>query len=256
MKIVSWNINGIKGSIEKGFIEVVQKMNADIVCLQELKQAKIKQYQWERYLQHTLPKYHNVLNTSIKAYSGVAILSKPKPLKSITEIGVEEIDIEGRIIISKYKTFYLINIYTPNPGLELDRLDYKLSFNKKLLQICKKLEQTLPVIICGDFNVAHSPNDKYRKINSAPLYTKEERQSFSNLLNAGYFDVFRELNPQKIEYSWWRYSFEDKAFDDNEGWRYDYFVVSNKLKNKILDFKHLKHIRISDHCPLELTLKQ
>ncbi len=251
MKIVSWNVNGLRAVYKKGFIDILKNSEADIFCLQEIK-ALTEQLPPELL---DIPGYTSFFFPAVrKGYSGVAVYSREKPLSTVKGIGVEEFDIEGRAVTLEYEKFYLINTYVPNAQHELKRIEYRNSFNDSLKNYMLELQKTKPVILCGDLNVAHQPIDlKNPKANEKnPGYSPEERQKFTELLNAGFVDIFRKLYPDKIEYSWWSYRF--KAREKNIGWRIDYFVISESLVNQVVDNIINADIMGSDHCPVTLEL--
>ena len=250
MKLISWNVNGIRACVGKGFMDFFNKEDADIFCLQE---TKVQPGQIEL----PLTGYHQYWNYAVKkGYSGTAIFTKKEPLSVQYDIGIEEHDQEGRIITLEMDDFYIVTNYTPNSKEELLRLDYRMTWEDALLAYYKKLEQHKPVIFCGDLNVAHKEidlkNPKTNRRNAG--FTDEERGKFSNLLDAGFIDTFRYFYPDmEGAYTWWSYRFQ--AREKNTGWRIDYFVVSEILKNRLADAIIYKDILGSDHCPVGLILK-
>ena len=250
MKLISWNVNGIRACVGKGFMDFFNKEDADVFCLQE---TKVQPGQIEL----PLTGYHQYWNYAVKkGYSGTAIFTKKEPLSVQYDIGIEEHDQEGRIITLEMDDFYIVANYTPNSKEELLRLDYRMTWEDALLAYYKKLEQHKPVIFCGDLNVAHKEidlkNPKTNRRNAG--FTDEERGKFSNLLDAGFIDTFRYFYPDmEGAYTWWSYRFQ--AREKNTGWRIDYFVVSEILKNRLADAIIYKDILGSDHCPVGLILK-
>lgn len=253
MKIISWNVNGIRAVVNKSlFYETIEKLNPDIFCIQETKaQDDIVQNIAEK-----LNDYHVFVNSAIKkGYSGTAIFSKIKPQKHILDIGVAEHDQEGRVISLEFEQFYLINAYVPNGGAGLKRLDYREQWDKELAQYIKKLDSRKPVVFTGDLNVAHEPIDLARpkqNYNKTAGYTQIEIDGFKNLLNTGLTDTYRHFYPEKIEYTFWNMRFNGR--EKNVGWRIDYFLVSNRFLDKIKDSYILNEYMGSDHCPIGLEL--
>ena len=250
MKLISWNVNGIRACVGKGFLEFFKEADADIFCIQE---SKMQAGQ----LELDLPGYHQYWNyAEKKGYSGTAIFTKRKPLSETYGMGIEEHDKEGRVITLEFEDFYMVTVYTPNSQNELARLDYRMTWEDAFLAYLKKLEENKPVIVCGDMNVAHKEidlkNPKTNRKNAG--FTDEERAKFSILLENGFVDTFRHFYPeQEGIYSWWSYRF--KAREKNAGWRIDYFLVSEMLKDKLQDAKILTEIFGSDHCPVELQIE-
>lgn len=250
MKFISWNVNGIRACVQKGFVEFFQEADADIFCIQESKMQ-------EGQLELELPGYHQYWNyAKKKGYSGTAIFTKEEPISVQYGIGIEEHDQEGRVITLEFEDYYFITVYTPNAQNELARLDYRMQWETDFLAYLKKLEETKPVIFCGDLNVAHKEidlkNPKTNRKNAG--FTDEERGKFSELLQAGFVDTFRYFYPDKEQiYSWWSYRFSARA--KNAGWRIDYFVVSECLKERLVDATILTDIMGSDHCPVVLEMK-
>ena len=249
MKLISWNVNGIRACIGKGFEESFAALDADIFCLQETKcqQGQVKL---------DLPGYHQYWNyANRKGYSGTAVFTKKEPLSVVYGIGIEEHDKEGRVITLEYEKFYLVTVYTPNSQNELARLDYRMKWEDDFRAYLKKLEENKPVIVCGDMNVAHNEidlkNPKTNRKNAG--FTDEEREKMTVLLDDGFIDTFRYFYPdQENIYSWWSYRF--KAREKNAGWRIDYFLTSESLKDKLVDAKIHTDIMGSDHCPVELDI--
>ncbi len=253
MKIVSWNINGIRAIIEKDFKDSIEKIDADILCLQE---TRATEELVTKNISATTDKYKiYAASAEKKGYSGVALLSNTEPTKTQAETGIMEQYKEGRILTSEYASFYLVNVYVPNSGQKLERLEYRQQWDRSFLQYLKNLEKEKPVIICGDLNVAHRPidlkNDK-ANYNKTAGYTQIEIEGLDNLLDCGYLDSFRHFNPDTVAYTYWSYRF--KARERNIGWRIDYFLVSEKLINQVKSVKILSDIYGSDHCPVLLEI--
>ena len=250
MKLISWNVNGIRACVQKGFLEFFKEVDADIFCIQESKmQAGQLDLELDGYYQ-----YWNYAEK--KGYSGTAIFTKKEPLSVQYGIGVDEHDYEGRVITLEFDDFYMVTVYTPNSQDELKRLEYRMRWETDFLAYLKKLEETKPVIFCGDLNVAHKEIDlKNPKTNRRnPGFTDEERGKFTEVLESGFVDTFRYFYPDMENiYSWWSYRFSARA--KNTGWRIDYFCVSESLKYRLEDAKILTDIFGSDHCPVELDLK-
>ena len=249
MKLISWNVNGLRACEGKGFSDIFKQLNADFFCLQETKmQAGQLDLQFEGY-----ESYWNFAEK--KGYSGTAIFTRHQPLGVSYGIGIDEHDHEGRVITLEMPDFYLVTVYTPNAQDELRRLDYRMQWEDDFRQYLLSLDQHKPVIVCGDMNVAHEEidlkNPKSNRRNAG--FTDEERGKFSTLLASGFTDTFRWLYPEQVTYSWWSYRFQ--ARQKNAGWRIDYFVVSDRLRPSIDDAKIHTDILGSDHCPVELTLK-
>lgn len=248
MKFISWNVNGLRACVGKGFNEVFEQLDADFFCLQETKMQ-------EGQLDIEFSGYKSYWNyAEKKGYSGTAIFARHEPMNVTYGLGIKEHNNEGRVITLEMEKFYLVCVYTPNSQDELRRLDYRMQWENDFLEYLKKLEMSKPVIICGDMNVAHEEidikNPKTNRHNAG--FTDEERNKFSVLLNNGFIDTFRHLYPEQITYSWWSYRFH--AREKNAGWRLDYFLVSDKLKQNIDDSKIHTEITGSDHCPVELDL--
>lgn len=250
MKLISWNVNGIRACAGKGFLEFFKEADADIFCIQESKMQ-------EGQLELDLSGYHQYWNyAEKKGYSGTAVFTKKEPLSVVNGMGIPEHDKEGRVITLEFEDFYMVTVYTPNSQNELARLDYRMTWEDAFLAYLKKLEENKPVIVCGDMNVAHKEidlkNPKTNRKNAG--FTDEEREKFSILLDNGFVDTFRYFYPeQEGIYSWWSYRF--KAREKNAGWRIDYFLVSEVLKEKLKDAKILTEVFGSDHCPVELDIE-
>ena len=250
MKLISGNVNGIRACVQKGFMDVFQKEDADIFCLQETKMQ-------EGQLVLDMPGYHQYWNYAVKkGYSGTAVFTKKEPLSVAYGIGIEEHDQEGRVITLEFDDYYFITVYTPNSQNELARLPYRMKWEEDFLAYLKRLEEEKPVIFCGDLNVAHKEidlkNPKTNRKNAG--FTDEERAKFTTLLESGFIDTFRYFYPDAEGiYSWWSYRFSARA--KNAGWRIDYFCVSECLKERLLDAKILTDVMGSDHCPVVLELK-
>lgn len=249
MRLISWNVNGIRACVEKGFLDSFQKLDADVFCIQE---SKLQAGQ----IDLDLPGFHQYWNyAEKKGYSGTAIFTKKEPMHVMYGIGVEEHDHEGRVITLEYPEYYLITAYTPNSQDGLKRLDYRMTWERDFLTYLKKLEETKPVIFCGDLNVAHKEidlkNPKTNRKNAG--FTDEERACMTTLLENGFVDTFRHFYPdQEGIYSWWSYRFQARA--KNAGWRIDYFITSKSLEDKLVDAKIHTDILGSDHCPVELEI--
>jgi exodeoxyribonuclease-3 len=259
LKLVSWNVNGIRAVMNKGFIESIKELDADVFCLQETKahpeqvDHKIKELGYE----------YEFWNSAIKkGYSGTAIFSKVEPINVSYGLGIEKHDSEGRVITAEFDTFYLVTVYTPNSKRALERLDYRYNeWDKDFLSYVKKLEEKKPVVFCGDLNVAHKEIDiKNSESNKTTEkkpgnagFTDKEREGFDNILNAGFIDTFRELKPDEVKYSWWTYMFNSRA--NNTGWRIDYFCVSKSLKDKLVAAEIHNEVFGSDHCPVSIVIK-
>jgi len=253
MKIISWNVNGIRAITQKDFFKDIQEINPDILCLQE---TKAQEAEVEKALE-PLEGYYQYYNASQrKGYSGVALLTKTKPISVTNDMGIEEHDQEGRVQCAEFEDFYLVNVYVPNSGQGLVRLDYREQWDKDFQNYLKNLKKNKPVILCGDLNVAHQAidlkNDK-SNYNKTAGYTQVEIDGMTRLLDSGFVDTFRHFYPDKEQYSYWSYRFQ--ARKRNTGWRIDYFVVSENFMDKIEDSKILTEYFGSDHCPIELRLK-
>lgn len=253
MKIISWNINGIRAVLRKNFLDFLVNQKPDILCLQEIKIADQKREE----LEISIPGYHNFWHGAIRpGYSGTAILIKDGVdfVKLDNGFSQDVYDVEGRVQVLELNDYYLLNVYFPNANQALSRLDYKQSFNDALLQYILKLEKKKPVIITGDFNVAHNEIDLARPAENegSAGFTKEERSWFNELLAHGYLDSYRLVNGNKVQYTWW--SFRTAARTRNIGWRIDYFVISSKLKDRIKKAYILDQVLGSDHAPIGLEL--
>ena len=249
MKCISWNVNGIRACVKKGFLDFFKEADADIFCIQETKMQ-------EGQLDLELDGYEQYWNYAVKkGYSGTAVFTKERPLAVTYGMAIEEHDQEGRVITLEYEDFYFVTVYTPNSQSELARLDYRMTWEDDFLAYLKGLEEKKPVVFCGDLNIAHKEidlkNPKTNRKNAG--FTDEEREKFTDLLAAGFTDTFRYLYPD-VEgiYSWWSYRFSARA--KNAGWRIDYFCVSDCLKDKVEDAKILTDVMGSDHCPIELDI--
>lgn len=254
MHLVSWNVNGIRAIIKKDFLKDVKTMNPDILCLQETK-GTTEEVKTALML---LPQYEVFANSSKerKGYSGTAILTKTKPLEVSYDMGMEEHDQEGRVITAEYKDFYLVTVYTPNSGEGMKRLEYRQEWDEAFRGHIRSLEEKKPTIICGDLNVAHTEIDLARpkaNLNRQSGYTEEEIMGLENLLSEGFFDSFRFFYPEEIKYSWWNYKYNARA--RNMGWRIDYFLVSDRLKEETIGADIYNDVLGSDHCPVGLKLK-
>lgn len=250
MKFISWNVNGLRAIIKKGFMEIFEDLDADFFCLQETKLQ-------EGQIELELPGYYAYWNyAEKKGYSGTAIFTKHEPLSVTYGIGKPEHDQEGRVLTLSYPNYYIVTCYTPNAQSELKRLDYRMQWEDDFLSYLKILDSEKPVILCGDLNVAHENIDlKNWKTNQLSAgFSNEERLKFSTLLDNGFIDTFRYFYPDLTgAYTWWNYRFN--ARKTNAGWRIDYFCVSERLQDQLQDAKILDDIVGSDHCPVELTLK-
>ena len=253
MKLISWNVNGLRAVINKGFKDFFKEIDADIFSIQE---TKMQEAQLDENIIKIFEGYNAYWNSAEKkGYSGTAIFTKQKPLNVAYGIGKEEHDKEGRVITLEFEKFYMVNIYTPNSKRELERLDYRQIWEDEIRAYLLDLSANKPIVMCGDLNVAHKEidlkNPKTNRKNAG--FTDEERAKMTELLNAGFVDTFRYKYPEvEGKYSWWSYMFH--AREKNAGWRIDYFIVSENLKDKIEDAKILDNIYGSDHCPVELDL--
>jgi len=249
MKFISWNVNGLRACVKKGFMDFFKDTSADFFCIQE---TKMQQSQ----LEFEFPGYTYFFNDAEKkGYSGTAIFAKKPPISAVLGLGIEEHDKEGRVVTLEYDDFYLVNVYTPNSKNELLRLPYRMVWEDAFLQHLQGLDAKKPVIVCGDLNVAHKEIDlKNPKTNRKSAgFTDDERAKFTAFLEAGFVDTFRHLYPDLTDqYTWW--SMVSRARERNAGWRIDYFVVSSRLADKILEAKIHADIHGSDHCPVELEL--
>lgn len=250
MKLISWNVNGLRACMNKGFVDFFNRADADAFCIQETKmqpdQAEI-----------VLPGYRQYWNSAVKkGYSGTAIFTRREPLSVAYDIGAQEHTGEGRSITLEFEDFYLVTVYTPNAQRELTRLSYRMEWETAFRGYLKGLDAKKPVVVCGDMNVAHQEIDlKNAKSNVGNAgFTNEERQKMTELLAGGFTDSFRYLHPEETgAYTWWSYMF--KAREHNAGWRIDYFLVSDRLKEAILESNILPDVMGSDHCPVELVLR-
>ena len=253
MKLVSWNVNGLRAVINKGFEEFFKETDADIFCIQE---TKMQENQIDDNIKEIFKGYNTYWNSAEKkGYSGTAIITKNIPLNIKFGIGIEEHDKEGRVITLEFDKFYMVNCYTPNSKRELERLDYRMVWEDAFRNYLLELNKKKPVIVCGDLNVAHKEidlkNPKTNRKNAG--FTDEERGKMTELLNCGFTDTFRYLYPNKTDsYTWWSYMF--KAREKNAGWRIDYFIVSNNIKNKIKESYIYSEVMGSDHCPVGLDI--
>ncbi len=251
MKLVSWNVNGIRACLGKGFMDFFNEVDADIFCLQE---TKVQQGQVELILND----YYQYWNYAVrKGYSGTALFSKEKPISVVDGIGMNEHDQEGRVITAEYDKFYVVTVYTPNSQRELARLDYRMQWEQDFSDYLKKLDAKKPIMICGDLNVAHKEidlkNPSSNRRNAG--FTDEERDKLSRLLNDGFTDSYRYLYPDVTEaYTWWSYMF--RAREKNVGWRIDYWLVSDRIKEKIKEAMIYSDILGSDHCPVGLEIER
>ncbi len=249
MKMISWNVNGLRACAEKGFMDFFREIDADLFCVQETKLQ-------EGQISLETPGYVQYFNSAEKkGYSGTAIFSKKEPLNVVKGIGIEEHDKEGRVITLEFEDFYFATVYTPNSQDGLKRLAYRMQWETDFLAYLKKLEEKKPVVFCGDLNVAHKEidlkNPKTNRKNAG--FTDEERQKFTELLEAGFIDTFRYFYPDlEGAYSWWSYRFQARA--KNAGWRIDYFLTSKSLEEKLEDAKIHTEVYGSDHCPVELMI--
>lgn len=250
MRLISWNVNGLRACMNKGFMDFFKAIDADIFCLQETKMQKDQaDFSFDGYFD-----YWN--SAEKKGYSGTLILSKKKPIAVSYDMGIEHHDKEGRIICAEYEEFYLVNVYTPNSKRELERLTYRMEWEDDFRKYLKSLEERKPVIVCGDLNVAHKEidlkNPKTNRRNAG--FTDEEREKMSILLDSGFIDSFRYFYPDlRDAYSWWSYM--GRARENNTGWRIDYFLCSQILGQRLKDAKIYPEIFGSDHCPVGLELK-
>lgn len=250
MKLISWNVNGLRACITKGFLDFFKEVDADIFCIQE---SKLQEGQIDLELEG----YYQYWNyAEKKGYSGTAIFTKRKPLNATYGINIEEHDKEGRVITLEFDDFYMVTVYTPNSQQELARLEYRMKWEDDFRSYLKSLENNKPVIVCGDLNVAHKEidlkNPKTNRKNAG--FTDEERGKFSQFLDSGFIDTYRYFYPDKEEvYSWWSYRFN--ARKNNAGWRIDYFCVSDSLKYRLVSADIHCEVMGSDHCPVELIIK-
>ncbi len=253
MKIVSWNVNGLRAIMKKDFSGKIKTLKPDILCLQETK-ANREQVNIALQLVDGYNVYANASKEK-KGYSGTAILSKTEPVNVSYDMDVQLHDKEGRVIAAEYDDYYLVNVYVPNSGQELVRLDYRQQWDKDFLDFLKSLENHKPVIVCGDLNVAHEPIDIARpkaNYNKSAGYTQIEIDGFTNMISNGFVDTFRHQHPEEVAYTWWSYRANARA--KNIGWRIDYFLVSNTLLPKVNDAFIKPEIIGSDHCPLGIVV--
>lgn len=249
MKLISWNVNGFRACLNKGFEQFFKDTDADFFCIQETKmQPEQATFDADGYHQYWY-------SAEKKGYSGTAIFTKHEPISVKYGLGIDEHDHEGRAITLEYDDFYLLCVYTPNAQRELARLDYRMEWEDALRNYIKSLDEKKPVIYCGDLNVAHEEIDlKNPKTNHFSAgFSDEERGKFTELLESGFCDTFRTLYPEKVEYSWWSYMYH--AREKNVGWRIDYFVVSERIMDKVKDSRIFTHIMGSDHCPVGLEIE-
>ena len=249
MKFISWNVNGLRACVGKDFEQQFKDFNADFFCLQETKMQAGQ-------LDLSFPGYESYWNyAEKKGYSGTAIFTKHKPLSVTYGINIDEHDHEGRVITLEMDDFYLVTVYTPNSQDELRRLEYRMKWEEDFQSYLHKLDESKPVIVCGDMNVAHQEidlkNPKTNRRNAG--FTDEEREKMTELLNNGFIDTFRTLYPEQVTYSWWSYRF--RAREKNTGWRIDYFLISERLRDRLVDAKIHTETMGSDHCPIEIDLK-
>ena len=249
MKLISWNVNGLRACVGKDFEQQFKDFNADFFCLQETKMQAGQ-------LDLSFPGYESYWNyADKKGYSGTAIFTKHKPLSVTYGIDIDEHDHEGRVITLEMDDFYLVTVYTPNSQDELRRLEYRMKWEDDFQSYLHKLDEIEPVIVCGDMNVAHQEidlkNPKTNRRNAG--FTDEERQKMTQLLSNGFIDTFRTLYPEQVTYSWWSYRF--RAREKNTGWRIDYFLISERLRDRLVDAKIHTETMGSDHCPIEIDLK-
>lgn len=249
-KLISWNVNGLRACIGKGFLDFFKEVNADVFCIQE---SKLQEGQ----IQLELDGYEQYWNYAAKkGYSGTAIFTKIKPISAFCGIGIEEHDNEGRVITLEFDEYFLVNVYTPNSKRELERLEYRMKWEDDFRVYLKKLEEKKPVIFCGDMNVAHNDIDlKNPKTNrNSAGFTTQEREKLTELLSQGFVDTYRSLYPDKTDaYTWWSYMFSARA--KNAGWRIDYFCVSESLKDRIESADIYSDVMGSDHCPVGLVIR-
>ena len=250
MRLISWNVNGLRACVGKGFLDFFHEIRADAVCLQETKMQPDQ-------LTLELDGYEQYWNSAVKkGYSGTAVFTKLRPISVKNGMDIPEHDTEGRVITCEYENFYLVTVYTPNAQSELARLDYRMTWDDAFREYLLELDAKKPVIVCGDMNVAHKEIDlKNPGPNRGSAgFTDEEREKFTRLLNAGFTDTFRYLHPDLVgAYSWWSYRF--KARQNNAGWRIDYFLVSDRIRDKIVTASILPEVMGSDHCPVMLEIE-
>jgi len=252
MRLISWNVNGIRAVIKKGFYDFMEEFNPDIICIQETKAHKDQ-------VNLELDKYpYKFWNSAQKkGYSGTAIFSKVEPIQESYGLGIEKHDNEGRVITLEFKSYFLVTVYTPNSKRDLSRLNYRSKeWDRDFLKYLKKLDKNKPVVFCGDLNVAHNEIDlKNPKTNHKNAgFTDEERNGFTNYIKSGFIDTFRKFNEDGGHYTWWSYMFQARKKDI--GWRIDYFCVSDRLIKLVSDSKILKYVLGSDHCPVMIEIKK
>ena len=253
MRLVSWNVNGVRAVMKKDFISSFESMNTDVLCLQE---TKAQDDQVLEALAELEGYYIYTNSAEKKGYSGTAILTRQEPLSVQYDMGIAEHDNEGRVIAAEFSDFYLVTVYTPNSGSELKRLEYRQSWDTDFHDYLKQLESKKPVIVCGDLNVAHTEQDLARpkaNYNKSAGFMQEEIDGIQRYIDSGFIDTFRLIHPQTQKYSWW--SYRAGARQKNVGWRIDYFLVSESLRQKVNDADILTEIMGSDHCPVQLDLK-
>ena len=248
MKLFSWNVNGLRACMNKGFEDFLAQASPDVICLQETKMQR-------EQAAFVFPGYEEYWNSAEKkGYSGTAVFTKQKPLQVTYGLGIEEHDKEGRVITAEYPDFYLVTVYTPNSQRELARLAYRMQWEDAFRDYLQQLDSVKPVVVCGDLNVAAEEidlkNPKTNRRNAG--FTDEERAKFRELKDAGFVDTFRYLHPDEVKYSWWSYMF--KAREKNAGWRIDYFVVSDRIKDKVRAAEIHNEVLGSDHCPVSVEL--
>ena len=251
MRLVSWNVNGLRAILKKNFLASIEDIKPDVLCLQE-----IKAHPHQVTFEEDFPFQHRYWNSAAKSgYSGTAIFSKNKPLSVVNGIGIPEFDTEGRAITAEFENFYLVTTYVPNVKPTLERLDFRVQWDGALLEHLKELEQRKPVVVCGDMNVAHKPIDIARpKANKGRAgFTDEERMGMTNYVNSGFVDTFRHFNDRPHNYSWW--SYRGGARQRNVGWRIDYFLASKDLIPRLAQADILSQHHGSDHCPVSLDIQ-
>ena len=251
MKLISWNVNGIRAILKKDFLNIIGVENPDIVCLQEI---KAHPNQVDKIMHDYEHQFWNAAEK--KGYSGTAIFSKIKPISVNYGIGIEEHDNEGRIITAEFEKFFLVNVYVPNSGRGTGRLDYRQMWDRDLLNYIKNLDSKKPVLVCGDLNVAHKDIDlknAKENYNKTSGYMQEEIDGINNILTSGFIDTWRRLNPEKIQYTWWSYMFN--ARNKGIGWRIDYWVVSERFMENVKSSEILDQHLGSDHCPVKMEIK-
>ena len=250
MKIISWNVNGINACLKKGLLDFIKKESAEVYCFQEMKATEEKIPPELKSIGYK--EFHNIAKK--KGYSGVSIYTNKEPIKVLHGIGEEKFDDEGRVLVLEFQEVFLINVYFPHSSRDLKRLEFKLEFNEKFLDFCKKLEKTKPIIIASDFNVAHKAidlrNPKQNEKNAG--FTIREKEWFDSFLQQGFIDTFREFNREGENYTWWSYM--HNARERNIGWRIDYFIISKSLRSKLKSSEILNSVLGSDHCPISLEI--